>query len=236
MERSSHTQAGVTLLEMMVALAIAGLVIGAMSTMVGRMRSSELRGDAGDVMGAIRSAFDRAAATSVHHRMLIDLDEGTFQLERCEGKVRLRRGEGSDRGELTSLNDQLAQVTAQLQNLTGNAVQEASETVKQAVGKATCEPLEGKRGELRKLKGDNRFSRVHVAHLEEPAEDGQVSLHFFPLGYGEKAALELSDGGDKEMTVIVHPLTGQVELASGGIRDLEDFVHEDAEGDEVEER
>ena len=225
-----------TLFELMIALAVAGLVVGALSTMVGRMRKSELRRDTGDVVAAVRSAFDRSAATGVHHRIVFDLERRQYRLERCEGRVRLQRGTDSrERGELTTVNDQLAQVTEQLKNLTsGDAAMEAQETVKQAVGTAQCVALDGKKGETRTLRGANEFAKIHASHLEEPAEDGEVSLHFFPLGYGQKAAIELADDDDGEMTIVIHPLTGQVEVMGGGIDDLEDFVHEDAEGEEVE--
>src|SRR5688572_3270505 len=86
-------RSGMTLIEILVVLAILGLIAGILVIGVGRAGKLELRAEAGKLAAALRSGFDRAAASGAHHRVILDLDAESFQLERCEGKIRLRRSE-----------------------------------------------------------------------------------------------------------------------------------------------
>jgi hypothetical protein len=76
---------------------------------------------------------------------------------------------------------------------------------------------------------------VWVQHLRDPVTSGMVAIHFFPLGSAEKAIVEIGDGS-KTFSVVVWGLTGRVELQDGAIRDPDDFLYRDAEGEESEER
>ena len=76
-------QAGMTLVEVMVVLAImAILIVGAVLSYVA-VRQAQLRRDANRVAGAIRYAFDRARATGRDHRIVFELegDESLFSIE-----------------------------------------------------------------------------------------------------------------------------------------------------------
>lgn len=76
--------------------------------------------------------------------------------------------------------------------------------------------------------------RVHVAHLRQPVEKGQVSIHFFPLGQTEKAVVELVDRDGDQFTVLLWGLTGRVEVRDGEV-DPDKHMRRDAAGDEVDE-
>ena len=75
---------------------------------------------------------------------------------------------------------------------------------------------------------------MHVQHLEEPVTEGEVSINFFPLGHAEKALLEVADDEGTQYTVLLHGLTGRVEVRDGEV-DPDKHMRRNAAGDEVDE-
>jgi len=83
--------------------------------------------------------------------------------------------------------------------------------------------------------GGISLRRIHVQHLSDPIEKGEVSIHFFPLGQSEKAMIELVDSDGDQFTVLLHGLTGRVEVRDGEI-DPDVHMRRDATGEEIDER
>lgn len=220
---------GMTLLEVLVVLGILGLVLAGGIAGVGRVRKSDLRSGAARIGAALRSGYDRAAASGAHHRVVLDLDEETFQLERCEGKVRLRRSlEEAKQEEEESL-------LAQASLLPGSAEEAAQRVAAASVGQARCTPVKGELGKpqaLPKSRGIG-LAKVYVGHLDDPAQGGKVPIHFFPQGYAERAVVEVAAADGDTYSLVVHPLTGRVQITEGVYRAPSEFVHEDAEGKTV---
>jgi prepilin-type N-terminal cleavage/methylation domain-containing protein len=113
-----------------------------------------------------------------------------------------------------------------------------------SVGAARCSPVEGGelgdsegRGAERRLAKDEglRITRMFVQHLEGEQREGTVYVNFFPLGYAEKAAIEVADEDGTTYTLLVHALTGRVEFRSGRV-EPEEHLLERADGEEVDER
>src|SRR5438046_2450549 len=97
--RHSSGTAGMTLIEILVVLALLGLLILLLPSQLRQARKSDLRGDAARVAAAMRSGYDRAAATAVHHRLLLDLEQDTFQLEKCDAPVKMVRSVDEEHAE-----------------------------------------------------------------------------------------------------------------------------------------
>jgi general secretion pathway protein H len=240
-------QRGMTLLEILVVLAILGLVTAILVWGLGRAGKLELRADAGKLAAALRQGFDRAAATGAHHRVVLDLDRETFLLERCEGKVRLRRTtDEAKAAEQEEVAAQIVKLKAELEaaasaplggagpgGVPGTAVDTPPPEATEAVGQAGCAPVAGKQGKPQALHKGHQIDlkRVFVSHLEKPAEEGKVTVNFFPLGRAEKAVLEVAQGAEL-FSLVVQPLTGRVQILVGEWKHPEEFVEEDATGEE----
>ncbi|MBI4509988.1 MAG: hypothetical protein HY698_10170 [Deltaproteobacteria bacterium] len=218
-----------TLIEIMVVLAIIALLGFAVSMGVGKVRKTELRSAAGRLATALRSAFDRASTTGAHHRVVIDLDEQVFRVERCEGKVRLRRSINEEKEEEQNEQAELAAPSPE------GTVEAAVAAASQSLGHGSCASVKGDMGKPRQLpkKRSIGVSKVYVAHLEEPAEEGKVSVNFFPLGHAERAVIEVADDDDNVFSLVVHPLSGRVQIVPDKWQHPEEFVTHDAEGNEV---
>jgi type II secretory pathway pseudopilin PulG len=93
------------------------------------------------------------------------------------------------------------------------------------------------KGAVRKVVTERgaRIKQVWVQHLEDSISHGMVAVYFFPSGSAEKAIFEVGDGRNT-FTLLVHGLTGRVEVRDGSLRDPDDFLLRDATGEEIEER
>lgn len=90
---------------------------------------------------------------------------------------------------------------------------------------------------VRSLRVDKgiKFKEIWVQHKDDSSTKGQVSIYFFPTGSSEKAVVELTDGSET-FTVLVHGLTGRVQLKDGVLRDVNDHMLRNILGDKDTER
>lgn len=249
-------------------LAVVALLVTAMSMGVRRVRKSDLRADTASVASALRTAYNMATQSGKHHRVMLDLDEQTFQVQTCEGRVVLRReseeqefdAEAAEEARL-EVQRTLAQAApgqvatsemlsdVQSADSPAEAAEKALALTGRRVGVAQCGPattLDGDvsaRGELKQIATamDVRIARVHVQHLEDPVESGKVAINFFPMGYAEKAVVEMraGEGGrssdDDVYVLLVHGLTGRVEFKDGEWRRPDEHMMRDGAGDNAED-
>lgn len=261
-----------TLLEILVVLAVMG---GMMFLGISTMRSlgkSALRSATVEVAAALRAAHNLSTQSGMHHRLILDLDQQTYQIEACPDPIQLVRAEQEEQRlteekvqelmenpDQQKLNTAMQALAAQggggAMSAMGGAPQAASpdDALKQAaalagvrVGATRCGVAMATGGDHRNFEeapnshalathgGKIKVRRVHVQHLKEPVTEGQVSINFFPLGHAEKALLEVADDDGTQFTVLLHGLTGRVEVRDGEV-DADKHMRRDAAGDEVEE-
>jgi hypothetical protein len=80
-----------TLIEILIVIALIGVIFWAFGPGLNSITKFDLRSDATRVAAAMRTAADRAAASATFHRVVIDLDEDTFVVEECKGSVKMVR-------------------------------------------------------------------------------------------------------------------------------------------------
>ena len=83
---------GLTLFEIMIALAIVGLLLFLGFYALGAVTRTNLRHDAVKITAALRSTKSLAAQSGMHHRLVIDLDKQTYRIEMCPDAIHLVRG------------------------------------------------------------------------------------------------------------------------------------------------
>jgi hypothetical protein len=112
------------------------------------------------------------------------------------------------------------------------------------VGTTRCRPPElhtgdaDGRGAQRRIRVNEglRIRRMFVQHLEGAQNAGIVHINFFPLGFAEKAVIEIGDDdGGSAFTLLVHRLTGRVEFREGTVNADEHMLRR-ADGARVDER
>lgn len=223
-------EAGYTLVELMIVLALVGVVMGGAVLGFRSLVRSELRSQAGKLAAAIRYSYDRSLTTGSFYRLHFDLDHQTYRLERSETRVLIDRqqktlmnGKGKDRDELDK---------------------EADEEDKRALNGLPQElipPQTGRRPRFAEYKDSTmpvvKLTRIKVLDLllprdKEPYSAGHAYLHFFPDGHTERAVIHLGTDpqDDTQYTLWVHGLTGRVEVLPGRQPPPPDFDEQEQGG------
>src|ERR1043165_9413078 len=128
--RARHS--GLTLIEMMVVIIIIALLAAALTIGYGRLPATALKREAVHVAATLRAAYDAAAASGAYHRMVIDLDEATYKVERCEGKVVIQRAR--------DIKDEMVQMKAAAEKAAQLAADAQAQSAQQQQGGAPLSP------------------------------------------------------------------------------------------------
>jgi general secretion pathway protein H len=226
-----------TLIEIMVVIAIVGLMMGASVYSFRAVTKSELRGSSAKVAGAIRYCFDRSVTTGAYFRLVLDLDDNKYWAERSDERFYLAAGKEKTAGKGQAFDaaadearkdEEDKKIDEQLKSLGGTAA-------------SLDPPPRPKRAKFQTFKDATlpqvKLGKVHLMDVltprqPEPYAKGRAYLYFFPDGHTENAIVRLSDG-TSWYSLIVHPLTGRVELRSEKTELRTDFGERDEEGKSV---
>lgn len=212
--RRRRKSRGVTLMELMIAMALIAILVTGASIGLGALGSARLRESISLVASAVRVAYTHASATSRPTRLVFDFEKRSVSIESSEGRMFIKHG---DR--------------------TGGAAA-ATEAEHEAVAEAE-EIIEGVRPprpqfkavktlgfntpSARKLSRNIFFRQIEVGHEEDPVAEERAYLYFWPGGQTERAAIQLQQGGGDSiedhniMTLLVAPLTGKVSIERGPV-------------------
>ena len=221
----------------MVVVAIMGLLVGASVYGFRSIAKSQLRSSSAKLAGAIRYCFDRAVTTGSYYRLVLDIDGDKYWAERSDDRTYLTAGKEDSPGKGEALDVQALEKKrdeddAKLQEL-------ATSVGGQMV--TLDPPPKPKRAKFQTFK-DTTLPQVKLTHAKlfdvytprqrEPYTQGKAYLYFFPDGHTERAVIRLNDG-DEFYSLIVHPLTGRVEVMSGKVDIPRDFGERDEEGQDI---
>jgi general secretion pathway protein H len=241
-------QRGFTLIEVMVVLLIFALVATIGVKGFRTVAKSDLREATAHMSGAIRYMFDRASITGKYHRLVIDLNDGQYWPEVSDDKFYAPNqaetaGEQRKRenAEAEADEEQRKKVEKQ-KSLWASSSSSSSSTSfdlsKLEVGEfrpkharfAAFKETALKPVRLKKL----RIRSVYTPRLTDPVTSGRAYLYFYPLGQTEPAIITLSDdSGENIYSLVVHPITGRVQIFNREIRPNLTGVRYDDEGHQV---
>jgi general secretion pathway protein H len=216
LKRRSSAQRGVTLLEVLIVVALIGVLAGAVVFGSGMVGGSRMRAAGMLLVTGVRIGLTRANSTGMPVRMVMDLDTDRVILEESATRTMLRMKEEE-------------------QN-TGGGAEAATEAEKKARSEAE-RILEGPRAPRAQFKpvaqfgfdADDpnqgrllgqgvHFRQVQTQHDGQPRSEGRAYLYFWPGGGTEHAAIQLvRDGDDEGITVIVSALTGRAKIERGKV-------------------
>ena len=252
-------QDGLTVLELLIVLALMGLFSYVAYSGFRSLTSAALVEDTNDLVAVMRRTQALAVESGIPVRVVFDLDKEAYWVEVCSGEATLRRTREESRIDPREQEKALAEARQKIALLpagqlkAGSAEEEARMALALAGDKnlgRTCVPVDQAdgfkellsgdamgRGLARKLQTDRsvKLREIWVQHLDDSVTEGQVSVNFFPLGWAEKAIIELGDGKSVH-SLLLHGATGRVEVIDGEMREPDDHMLQRADGERDQER
>lgn len=228
---------GFSLVEIMVVVAIVGLLLGASVYGFRSIAKSDLRSSSAKLAGAIRYCFDRSVTTGSYFRLVLDIDGNKYWAERSDDRTYLTVGKENSPGkgealDVQALEKQRDEDDAKLQEM---ATSVGGQMVQ------LDPPPKPKRAKFQTFKDTTlpqvkltraKMFDVYTPRQREPYIKGRAYLYFFPDGHTERAIVRLRDGDDF-YSLVIHPLTGRVEVLSGKVDIPRDFGERDEENKDI---
>jgi general secretion pathway protein H len=205
---------GVTLLEVLIVVALIGVLAGAVVFGSGMVGSSRMRSAGMLIISGVRLGLTRANATGRPVRMVFDLETDRVVLEESASRVMLREKEEEENtgggAEAATEAERKARAEAE-RILEGPRAPRASFKPVKQFGFDADDPAQG-----RELGKGVSFRQVQTEHDGQPRQEGRAYLYFWPGGGTEHAAIQLQRTGDEEgITIIVSALTGRARIERG---------------------
>lgn len=197
---------GLTLIEVTIALAIAGMLVGLAIPAISNVTRAQLRAKAGQLAGGIRALYGSTAISGRSCRLVFDFEENEYWAECSKAAVRLdREGEKARNGVREQTKDE--ELAARAKEREGLSEQDRTrlDLLQKSAFTPNAEVPKTKLGET------VRLVDVWVQHQPERYTGGQAFLYFWPNGTSEAAAIHLGQGDDV-YSLIVSPLTGKVRV------------------------
>ena len=191
-----------TLVEIGIALAVAGLMLAVTVPALSAVTRAQLRQRTGQLAGGIRSLYGSAAMAGHTCRLVLDLDANAYWSECAKTNVRLARdGERSQNGARVPDREESPEPRAGMSEEDREKLEIAS---KSAFTLSADIPKTD-------LGGSVKFTDVWVQHQHERYTTGKSFLYFWSSGLTEDASIHLAQGDDL-YSLIVSPLTGRVKI------------------------
>lgn len=212
---------GVTLIEVLIVVALIGMLAGAVIFGSGMLNSSRLRGAATLIAAGVRAGIARANTTGKPTRLVIDLDADKVLLEEASGSRMLREKSKPAGG---------AEVATELEKSAKAESDRILEGPKAPRATFQQVPLISDSGT--NVESGVDLVQVHTEHDEEPITSGRAYVYFWPGGVAERAYIQLRRAGDSTdgLTVTVSALTGRTRVERGRL----DFPHARSEKEEAQ--
>lgn len=243
--REGKNARGMTLIELMIVIAIIAVATSGVLVSFRQVARTTARSAAAKLSAGIRYVYDQSVVTGKYYRLAIDLDKGSYKVERSDDRFYLVAEKERAPG-----NGRAFDADAETKMLDEEEAKERDNT--RGIAKQLQPPPQLKRAHFQsfqdamlptvQMKGA-WIRDVYTPRQREPYSEGKAYLYFFPDGHTEQAALHIVSGKrpaeDQPMpkpedvdvyTLFVHPLTGRVEMKNGDQEVRRDFDQTDEEG------
>lgn len=227
--RPSPRRSGFTLLELIIVIALIGLLMGGAVAAIGAVTGSKAKASATELAGTIRLLYDSAALTGKTCRLVFELpsvkdDDGAvkYHAECAKFALTARRDRDDELKELKESErdreekKRRAAEDARFKSLASDSaptVQELMAREKQRVeDDAKFDAFTSEEIAERTLDDAVRLT-VWTRHQREPVKQGTAYMYFFPQGFTERSQIAVKQGKNT-WTLVVQPLTGKVSIVA----------------------
>ncbi len=192
---------GFTLIELVVVVAVIGIVTVAVAAGVSNIRGASVQSESGKLAVAVRYLYNLSVLSGKNHRLVIDLDTQSYWAESqtssdpCE--TFLLPGEGEEEDDAVKKKP--------LKKGKNQAEPDKSQT-------SGFTPIESRLLAKYTLDKGLKFGTVMTSHQQNPTEKGMAYVYFFPNGTTENAFIYVQADDDDVMTVEVKALEGTAKV------------------------
>jgi general secretion pathway protein H len=221
--------AGFTLLELVIVIAIIGLLLGAAVIAVGSLTGTKAKEASAELAGTIRLLYDSAALTGRTCRLVFEMpqpkdDDGKvkYHAECAKGALTASRDRDAELKEVERIrkenerNPRRAESDRRYKLMSSDdapTLQELQAREKDRVEQsAKYDTFATEEVKEKVLPGAVRIS-VWTKHQRDPIKSGTAYLYFFPQGFTEKSQVVVKQGPNA-WTLVTSPLTGKVFIAN----------------------
>ena len=206
MSRGGGQPRGFTLIEVLITVAVIGVMALAAAPAVNAFTGANARSSAAEIAGAYRYLFDTAALRHQTCRMVLDMDHQEWWAECTES------GPGNRRRQPVMGKDGLAEDDDAA--LAKGFSDEPDADKRRFLARARFAEFKDRQVGKRKLKGGSAFEKIWTPRQRDPQTKGKAYVYFYPQGQGDRAQIPVADGGNA-YTVVTQPLTGRARVVSG---------------------
>lgn len=208
-------QRGLTLIEVVIAIALIALLTGSLLFGKNMLVGSRVKSAATLIVSSVRFGLARANATGRPARLVIDFDKKQLTIEEAASSLMLREKSDDQTGGADPAT--AAETKARM---------EAERIIEgPRAARARFSKLSGVHGAIEELSKGRPLGEgvevvsVRTEHDEEVLHEGRAYIYFWPGGTTERAIVQLKKAGDKAaaLTVVLSPLTGRAKIEKGAV-------------------
>lgn len=192
---------GYTLVELMIVVAVIGLLAALVVPAVESLSGANARKAASELAGSMRALFDSAALRHATCRLALDLDQRSWWAECAAGAVGVAKD--LDRANADA-------------SLAERFPDEKDEELRRLLARTDFGAFEDRLVKKRELPGKTGFGAIHVEGRRGAVDHGTAYVYFFPGGQAQRAWIPVQDGTNL-YTVLVEPFTGRSRVVAGKV-------------------
>ncbi len=206
-----RSERAMTLLEIVVAIAIVGLIVGVVVSRMDQYLELDMRKTSNKLSSTIRYLYNKAATDGLYIRLILDLEERTYWVEATTDPTRLSEdmelggpAEAQEGEAAAAEGEEFAEKGEEL---------EEGEKPKIKYPKPSFGQIDSFLLKPTKLPDSVFFKDVFVEHRPAGVDGGKVAIYFFPNGYVEHAIINLrNEDDDYHYSIETSPVSGKVRV------------------------
>lgn len=185
-----------TLIEIMVTLAIVGLIMGVTISQIGGSFDSKAMQATDELSATIRYLYNKAASEGLTMRVVFDFEKQSYWVEATADRFLLESGDERDKKE--------KKTEAKPKEKSDDAAEVAVQKAEAAFGAVDSHLLKPYQ-----LPGGVFFKDIFTEHDSGPVSSGTAYIYIFPSGFVERAIVNFRNEDDSEKRAVeINPMTG----------------------------